>query len=235
MRYSRLSLAMSALSCFGFREISAPRWNIVAHSSPLKRQCVSFDSASSILAVIVRTTSVFARIRKTGYVRRWTGVERGALCRVGNGRASGLSTCRRGSSLADALGVTIAREREEEKGEKEDRARAGSTDRSRSAAKKVRMECIHRVLLARVAPGSRLTPAKEDEAGRRGSDAAARPSPPPPATVTTTAIAIAITTPGTQHRSVAVPRTVSVRTFNPRCAISLVSLNLRREEHVSAG
>lgn len=82
----------------------------------------------------------------------------------------GLSTCRRGSSLADALGVTIAREREEDKGE---RARAGSTDRSRSAAKKIWMVCVQRVPLARVAPGSRLTLAKEDEAGRRGSDAAA--------------------------------------------------------------
>lgn len=61
-----------------------------------------------------------------------------------------------------------------------DRARAGSTDRSRSATKKIWMDCIHRVLLARVAPGSRLTPAKEDEAGRRGSDAASIPLLPPP-------------------------------------------------------
>jgi len=60
------------------------------------------------------------------------------------------------------------------KGREGDRARAGSTDRSRSAAKKVWMNCIHQVPLARVAPGSRLTPAKEDEAGRCGSDAAAK-------------------------------------------------------------
>jgi len=104
------------------------------------------------------------------------------------------------------------------KGREGDRARAGSTDRSRSATKKVWMDCTHQdcILLARVAPGSRLTPAKEDEAGRRGSDAAAGlrrlhpatampPSPPsPPLDRSTIALC----------RSIA--NRIGPRTFNPR-------------------
>lgn len=83
--------------------------------------------------------SLFYLLTSVGCQRApMTGASNAKRCVGNRGTDSvGLSTCRRGSSLADALGVTIAREREEEKGEKEigrerDRPTAAEVQRRRS-------------------------------------------------------------------------------------------------------
>lgn len=114
---------------FRFLKISAPR--IIARFTYPRR-----SNISAYPLAILATTIPSPRIRRLATCAD-DSVERCVASETAETTDSvGPSTCR-GSSLADTLGVTIAREREEEKGEKEigrerDRPTAAEVQRRRS-------------------------------------------------------------------------------------------------------